>query len=512
MRRRKRADWPLSVYQYWVRLEYPTWTHLPEGAKQEIDALRALWNQLVEVFEQRQVTYREIVSRPPQNAEAQDPSETVRLALHNLQQAFLAEARRLTGACSASWAGREWTLDQFLAATTRFFKKHSGPPKQKLGPPQEVHFQHRFTSGGLPVERIFGRSQRLHLEPVSSEAFNPLLPQRQRKRLARTRGKFQAGTATLAFHALLHRPLPAGAYLKAAALIGRQVVRSGYHCHPEGGHRTPPRWVWSLQLTIEVPPTVMPAERAKKPVAALHVQPQVWSSGQLRIGMLIDSTGREEALFLPEDVLASWRYKRRLQGQADQLLAETKRRLRCLPRPTQLSSATLSLFDQLRTARAPGLWRLLQLLEETGATGEMLEILQHWADHSTKLWREARGLEQHYLGHRNWFYRNVVSQLCRRYQRLIVTTLDTQAFPLERQEKGESPANEAATYRQLASPSRFLVFLQQAAIKTGTEIKRESLSQYQVGLTQSSGPFETQFSGEKAETIAKSQRSLWPLS
>jgi len=214
---------------------------------------------------------------------------------------------------------------------------------------------------------------------------------------------------------------------------------------------------------------------------------------------------------LPEDVLASWRYKRRLQGQADQLLAETKRRLRGLPRPTYLSPAALSLFDHLGTARAPGLWRLLQSLEESDAAGEMLEILRHWADQSTKLWREARGLEQHYLGHRNWFYRNVVSQLCRRYKRLIVTTLDSQVIPSARQAKDNSPANEAATYRQFASPSRFLMFLQQAAIKTGTEIKKEGLSQYQVGLTESSDPFETQFSGEKAETIAKNQRSLWSL-
>ncbi|HKA53524.1 MAG TPA: hypothetical protein VKJ47_07660, partial [Candidatus Binatia bacterium] len=342
-------------------------------------------------------------------------------------------------------------------------------------------------------------------------AFNPSLPQRQRKRLARTAGTFQAGTVTLAFHTLLHRPLPVGAYLKAAALIGRQVVCGGYHRHSEGGHRTAPRWVWSLQLTLEVPPVTLPAAGPREPIAALHVQPQVYGDDQFRIGVLVDVSGREEALFLPADVLESWRYKRRLQGQADQLLAETKRRLRALPRPVHLAPAALSLFDHLGTARAPGLWRLLQSLEEAGATGELLEILQHWAEQSTKLLREARGLERHYLGHRNWFYRNVVSQLCRRYQRLIVTAADSEPVASAGQERAHAPAPEAATYRQLASPSRFLLFLQQAAIKTGTEIHKEGLAQYQVGLRETSDPFETQFSGEKAETIAKNQRSLWSL-
>jgi len=255
----------------------------------------------------------------------------------------------------------------------------------------------------------------------------------------------------------------------------------------------------------------LPAAGPREPIAALHVQPQVYGDDQFRIGVLVDVSGREEALFLPADVLESWRYKRRLQGQADQLLAETKRRLRALPRPVHLAPAALSLFDHLGTARAPGLWRLLQSLEEAGATGELPEILQHWAEQSTKLLREARGLERHYLGHRNWFYRNVVSQLCRRYQRLIVTAADSEPVASAGQEKAHAPAPEAATYRQLASPSRFLLFLQQAAIKTGTEIHKEGLAQYQVGLRETSDPFETQFSGEKAETIAKNQRSLWSL-
>src|SRR5262249_24425936 len=243
MRQRKRADWPLRVYQYWVRLQSPTWTALTEGASQEADAMRVLWNQLVDAFEGRQAAYRELGPRPPQTAGPRAAVETVRPALQQLQKSFFAETCLLTAECPATWANREFILNQFLAATGRFFKRQSGPPRHKLGPPQEAHFQHRFTGGGVPVARIFGRSQRLHLPAAPPAAFNPSRPQRQGKRLARTAGTFQAGTVTLAFHTLLHRPLPVGAYLKAAALIGRQVVCGGYHRHSEGGHRTAPRWV-----------------------------------------------------------------------------------------------------------------------------------------------------------------------------------------------------------------------------------------------------------------------------
>src|SRR2546426_4383179 len=250
MRQRKRADWPLSVYKYWVRLQFPTWAPLPEGAKQETDALRALWNQLVDAFERRQAAYRELVSQFEHTGQLPETATAERQALHHLQQAFFADMRCVTASCPATWAGKELMLNQFLTAVGRFFQKQNGPPKQKLGPPREVHFHHRFTSGGIPVERVFGRSQRLHLEPVPPEAFTPTLSQRQRKRLARTVGTFQAGSATLAFHTLLHRPPPPGAYLKAAALIGRQVVRNGYHSHHGGDSMRPARWRWSLQLTL----------------------------------------------------------------------------------------------------------------------------------------------------------------------------------------------------------------------------------------------------------------------
>jgi hypothetical protein len=363
MRQRKRADWLISVYRYGVRLEHQPWSHLPDAARQEIGAMRSLWNQLVDAFEQRQAQYQVIFAQLPQITELRgkvtalqhqiqqaaasykrarqrlqrlthpelvslaetknqlqktlqeaktalrvaqhEAAETVRPALHQLQRSFWAETQRLRTTSSATWANREFILTQFLAAVERSFKTHNSPPKRKEGEPREVHFHHRFTDGGLPVERLFGRGQRVHLEPVPPEAFQPALPQRQRKRLARTTGTFQVGETTLSFHTILHRPLPEGAYLKAAALVGQQVMRGGYRRYRDGGHLIPARWTWSLQLTLELPPPVVPAQERDRPVAALELACQVQGDSHLRIGVLVDSTGREEALFLPQDILTA---------------------------------------------------------------------------------------------------------------------------------------------------------------------------------------------------------------
>ena len=146
----------------------------------------------------------------------------------------------------------------------------------------------------------------------------------------------------------------------------------------------------------------------------------------MSFAILTDATGREEALFLPETLLTSWQYKRRLQKQADQLLEVTKQQLQDLPLTGQ-SPSTQQRFSHLKAARAPGLWRLFQVLEQEGAADAAIQLLRHWASCSTKLLREARGLEQRYLGHRDWFYHNLALQLCHRYQQLVVTVSDITA-------------------------------------------------------------------------------------
>lgn len=483
MRPRKRANWPLIVYRYWVEPECDTWERLPNEVKQEAQAMRALWNHLVNAFAQRQSAYHNALTAQQPTAPADnEPGSSSRpatsrkpspLVARELQQAFLQNAQRVSKESPVTWANKQFVTTQFFATLTRFFKKLSNAPQQRNGEFHDIHFQHRFTEGGIPVEQIFGHSRRLSLAPVSPEAFSLALPQHERKRQARTIGEFQVNNYQLRFRTILHRPFPPRAYLKAAALVGKRVIKHGYLYNGENGHPTPSHWSWSLQLTLEVPPMQLSTTEQHGASASLLVRCQLIDDQRLCLGILTDSTGREEALILPEDLLSSWQHKRTLQQQADRLLERTKQQLQALPPPERLSTSVQHRLSHLNAARAPGLWRLLAEVEHESDGGEVAQILRQWADSSTKLLREARGVEQRYLGYRDWFYHNLAQQLCRQYQQLVVTIPETQT-PSSRRSSPETPVvSESQTYRHLAAPARFLSFLQQAADKTGTSVQHD---------------------------------------
>jgi len=449
---------------------YQTWEQLPDGARKESEATRALWNQLVETFERRQGRYREIIV---QSSQAPEDSARIRSVLAQLQPIFLTEARQLMSACPATWANKEFVFHQFLATVNRFFKKQGRAPKPKHGAPQDVHFHHRFAGGGFPVQGIFGRSKRLRIEPVSAEAFHPAQSQRQRKRLARTSGGFQVGDTLLSFQLLLHRPLPEDGILKAAALIGRQIVRVGFCNDTHGGHFTAARWVWSLHLTMEIPPRALPTWEKQSSPMMLDLSRQIGGEGRLRVGLLVDSVGREEPLFLPEEILRAWQYKRQLQQHADQLFDETTSLLQGLKIGEGAPSAVRTLLARVQILREKDLWRLLHVLEKTNTDEAALAIVRRWADQSTRITREVRGLERRYLGHRDWFYRNLALQLCRRYQHIIVKLPPRLEARAERED--DQAPQEATRYRHLAAPSTLFSFLLQTAVKTGTNVKKAPL-------------------------------------
>ena len=457
MRPRKRTDWPVVVYQYWVRLEHETWDALPARVRQEADMMRALWNHCVDVFSQRRA-----LVQPADDSSRATPLTRTQPSSAQLQRHLVESLRQFDADSQIAWANKQFVLTRFQAAITRFYKKQNRPPGRKAGPPEEVHFHHRFTSGGLPVERIFGRGQRVHIEPVAPEAFDASVPQRQRKRVARTTGSFLVGDTLLPFDLILHRPLPPGAYLKSATLIGRQGEQEGYHRRHDGNRLLSPHWRWSLHCTLEIPPPAESLPERTEPVAAMNIHCQFVDDEHLRIAVLTDMGGREEAIFLPHGVIQSWRYKRTLQSRVDQFLAEVKTQLQTMRENVQIphgASRPLARLDVISTA---GLWRLLLLLESEDRKGELYDIVRRWGDQSARLLREIRGLEQHYLHHRDWHYHNTVLQLCQRYRRLVVSVAQGQ---------------EQGTAQQLAAPGRFLTFLVQTARKTNTEVQIEKYDQ-----------------------------------
>src|SRR5262249_24078043 len=143
-----------------------------------------------------------------------------------------------------------------------------------------------------------------------------------------------------------------------------------------------------------------------------------------------------------------------------------KATLRELSHGDDLPEEARTLVAHLAAIRAGGLWRLLQLVEHTSS--EYVPVLHRWADRSTRLWPEARGVERRYLARRDTLYRTWGLQGCQQYHKIVM-----QKLPLKRLAEAEEKdprLQAAAKYRQLVSLSRLLVTLKHAAAKTGTEI------------------------------------------
>jgi hypothetical protein len=507
----------MLVYQYGIRLPgIQTWGDLPEAVRTEAAAQRTLWNALVEASARWQAQYRASLAqvaevathdaRAAACAQVRDQALTalkaarqrlrrrthpelerlqaeyerartalgeayaelkaarttaraqLTAALKDQQKRSLAEMQQLTRTCPAHWSNAEFVLNSFLAAVGRVLKQ-GGELRRKLGRPREVHFQHRFTGGGVPAARLFGRSTRVQLELPAAHEPNHVRP-------PRTHGSFRVAGAALPFEIRLHRPLPEGAFCKAVALVGREVVGTGFRQRRDGSPRyLPARWQWSLCISLEVPPTPSTVQAPTESVAAVELGYRVWEEG-VRVGVLVDATGHTEALLLPAPLVRQWRYRRELQEEADRLLEDTKAKLRALPPDDALPEEARTLITYLATIRAGGLWRLLRLVEHTPSASAPL--LRHWADRSTRLWHEARGVERRYLARRDTLYRTWALRICQQYRKIAIKKL-----PLKRiaeAEEKDPRLQAAAKYRQLAAVSRLLVTLKHAAAKTGTEL------------------------------------------
>jgi len=514
MRQRRRRDWPVRVYQYGVRVpQLPTFAALPEALQTEAFALRDLWNRLVELFEQRQHAYQAALTAVPaiaeqearlaavlrQRAEALAARNSARQRLRKktapeleavnnvlaqtrlaLQDAYarLKEAkataraqtkeatqkitadfgvalRAAARACPAYWCNTDFVVNSFQTALARALKEGT-TVRRKLGVPRDLHFRHRFTAGGLPVEKLFTENSRTWLTPPGTqEAGQPRPP--------RSTGMFAVAGEKIPFEVRLHRPVPPGSFVKSVALIGRQQVRPGTRQVRSGEYRPfLARWEWSLHVSVEIPP----AEQTLKadPVAALDVGYRLRADGQLRIGYVVDSTDQEEELLLPQRILRSWRYVRALQTAADTVLDETKAALSTLPHQA-LPEAAKTALQSLPLVRAGGLRKLLRMVEGTETAHRT--ILYRWADRETRLLREAAGVRQRYLAARRHLYREWAARLTWTYRKIVIEHLDLKQMT----EREKTPELETADqYRFLAGLSFLLRYLQEAGAKNGSEI------------------------------------------
>ncbi|WP_447859671.1 zinc ribbon domain-containing protein [Nitrospira calida] len=281
-----------------------------------------------------------------------------------------------------------------------------------------------------------------------------------------TDGYFRVQDVTLPFRLVYHRPLPAGGYLKAATLVGTQTAPPVYRRQGGTVVQRPARWQWRLCLTVELPPAPRIA-RPPRQAAAIDVGYRVLDQDRVQVALVLAEDGTVERLILPEPILRSFRYLRELQQRIDTETEQLKQVLRERP-PAGLPEAAQRLLSVLTKVRDGGLRRLLALCLEAQLDGPAVERLTAWAARVSSLRREAAGLRQRMIRHRNWWYQNQAARLCRAFGTLVIEALDLRE--LAEQEPTTPVQQEAAKYRQLAGLSRFRAALQHAAPRAGTTL------------------------------------------
>jgi hypothetical protein len=406
--------------------------------------------------------------------------------LRTLREHFTVTVARLARTCPIDWSNREYVKEKFRRAMRHILATGGGPPRPNVSEPKTFHFHYHFGGGGIPVVSctfaseaggdaparwILGRSRRVNIRAIPSTAFDEDLPKGQRKSLIRTQGLFRIAGLTLPLTVYLHRPLPTGSFVKNATLFGRQIHGPGYRRRGPVGEATTARWEWALLLSVEAPPSDSAHTPRPERIGALDVGYRLVGKKQLRLGVLGDSDGHIEELRLPEKILQAFRHKQALQTQKDTLLEQTKEQLRHLTWPEPLPPQAAAIRQQLTSIRFTGLSTLLRLLETHHLAGPVLELLQSWADQTTRLVRERRGLETRYLRHREWYYRNLALHICRQYSTLVIEILDLKSIASD-DNPPDPMLDQAAKYRRLVAPSSFLSCLEHAATKTGTRIVR----------------------------------------
>lgn len=262
MARKRKRDWPIRVFLYRA---YPR--EIPNSVWEIAKRQRTLWNNLAALWHG-----------------AAEEAQALPDRKKAIWRSFDEWCRGAVAQSGLDWVNGPDVLDRLRAATRakQFPRFHTGLDR--------IAIAHRFTSGGIPLDRVINnrRTQRFSLWSSATWETPRFTHSPGRKHW---RAHITIGGETIDCALALHRALPKAAILKRVAWLGRR-----------GGSK----WFWYLALTVEEEPvTSQTAARDpdSRPTAGLDFGWRVFGDGSkrdyLRIGMLADSEGRMIELRLP---------------------------------------------------------------------------------------------------------------------------------------------------------------------------------------------------------------------
>jgi len=454
-------------------------------------AQQQLWNNLVTYREQ----FRESIKDLPDKERKERWKTDFRPGCHTV-----------VAASSLGWEAKAAVLGRFETASIRAAK--AGAELRKQFRLDRINIPHRFTGGGLPIEKFLtqgARAERVKFIMPEQTAYRDKSREALRERFST--GVFGLGSNSFTFDVCVDRQFPPGSIVKQVFWVGdflasrrrsqidalsinwQRQIQAGKTTIAEVHERFPrsaldSRWHWSLQVVLEIPPVPKPAHLTPdpRPIAGLDLGWRLMAEGSyLRIGYIADSNGKCFELRLPITY-------RNQDVKSHRLTPENiyayHTWLDLIALDEKIGNAIQSVKDQTYEQvpaqyhagwvkmRQGGLLRMIRDFEETGFTSpayERLKVWQReyekWATIRTSLWERLKARQ-------DWWYRNLAAWLTKRYQAIV---WEGDLSLKEMAEEKHSLVTEAALkhankYRGWAALSRLRLYLQQAAEKNWCEI------------------------------------------
>jgi hypothetical protein len=414
---------PKLVYQF-VKRQQETWNALAAEQDQR-------WKQWQRGHPPTTVDGKPIFEKPPKEWWAE----------------WEAWMRQRVHDSALGWEAEADIIDRF-SSTLRRLGRHGGAPKLQKSL-RSFSIPHRYTGGGVPLERLRGmRTERFHVDFPSVSAYWKSDRDSRRARVGKAR--LMVGESIVKMVVVLHRQIPSEAIIKGVRL---------------NGWKQSPALDWEtyIAITAEIP-LVQPTMGSR--VVGIDVG---WrkEDGKLRVAVAYDGTRHDELFVFPEFTdkslgEVSLDRQRSCQQLCDAALERCKEELKA--------------FGIAVPPRARNRF-LVRVLGDVNTPAGALPILERWRRNNDSLHRKILLLANAMAGRRDHRYREWAADIADTYDIIRVEALNLpQIYGLEASKKAKEEGDYALWMsrerRKLASVGLLISAIENAARMRGKRFEK----------------------------------------
>lgn len=352
-------------------------------------------------------------------------------------------------------SGMYWThKDYFKECWWEAIKKsHKGIPLYKNILKKDICLVHRYTGGGASLSTIFKPNKRFWIEPVEWDKVDTNIPQRQWKKLVRTKAHICFCGEEKIFSCVLHRQIPENSIVKQVRVLMRrfgQNMRTPIK-------RTSKTTKWEMNIFVEIPPE---AEERRTGIAekGKMVLELGWRKlgDLLRIGVYKDESGKYRQIIFPEKIASSIQKSQELQQKKDEELNKLRKLMKG---KINIQSGISKYFEAA------------EIIEDNKLKGKIKIGLDRWKWYSYLI----NNAHHKASGYRKIWYYELAHEFFRNNNTVIIKEMDLKKLsqPKKDGEQGKIITDAqrlAQKYRALAAIGEFKGIIKAVACKYNAEV------------------------------------------